>query len=293
VRKPSTPRLAIASYAKRPTLRPDDRLFAEAVAASGMEPVPVVWDDEGIEWDALDACVLRSVSDYYLKHDAFLEWTSRIGGSMPFWNLPALTVWNTDKTHLRSLAERGVPIIPTQWLERGEEVRLTALLDSHDWKDAVVKPTVGVGAKELFRVGGAPDADQRALDCLLERHGVMVQPFLPSVEKQGETSLVFIDSEFTHAVRKLPKVGDFRVQGNWGGTSVPCEASPEDLEMARLVLDCLDVEPLFARVDFVAGPLGNPCLIELELVEPILFFAENPPAAQRLAKAIWRRLRSS
>jgi glutathione synthase/RimK-type ligase-like ATP-grasp enzyme len=288
---PLSPRLAIASYAKRPTLRPDDRLFAEAVAETGVQPVPVVWDDTGVEWEALDACVLRSVSNYYLKQDAFLQWTNRVGSSMPFWNHPTLTTWNTDKTYLRSLAERGVATIPTQWLKRGEEVRLADLLDSCGWKDAVVKPTVGVGAKELHRVGGSPDGDQRALDGLLDRYGVMVQPFLPSVEERGETSLVFIDSEFTHAVRKFPKPGDFRVQGSWGGALTRCEASSEELEVARLVLDCLPAEPLFARIDLVAGPLGDPWLIELELVEPILFFTENPAAARRLAEAIFRRLR--
>lgn len=288
-----TPRLAIASYAKRPTLRPDDRLFAEAVAATGIRPIPVVWDNKGIKWGSLDACVLRSVSDYYLKYDPFLEWISQIGGLMPFWNPPALVAWNTDKTHLRSLAARGVPTIPTQWLERGEKVRLAEVLAGRGWKDAVIKPTIGVGAKELYRVGESLNADQYALDGLLERYGVMVQPYLSSVEEQGEISLVFIESKFTHAVRKIPKPGDFRVQGSWGGTSVRCEASPGELEVAQLVLDCLDAEPLFARVDLVVGPLGDPCLIELELVEPILFFAENPPAARQLAEAIRCRLRSS
>jgi glutathione synthase/RimK-type ligase-like ATP-grasp enzyme len=258
-----------------------------------MQPVPVVWDGKEFEWGTLDACVLRSVSDYYLKYDSFLEWISQIGGSMPFWNPPALVAWNSDKAHLRFLAARGVPTIPTHWLERGEEVRLAEILDAHGWRDAVVKPTIGVGAKELYRVGKSLDADQYALDGLLERYGVMVQPCLPSVEEQGEISLVFIESEFTHAVRKIPKPGDFRVQGSWGGTSVRCEASPDELAVAQLVLDCLDEEPLFARVDLVAGPLGDPCLIELELVEPILFFTENPSAARQLAKAIRRRLKSS
>jgi glutathione synthase/RimK-type ligase-like ATP-grasp enzyme len=258
-----------------------------------MEPIPVVWDDEETDWEAFDACILRSVSDYYLKHDTFLKWVNRVGHSMPFWNPPALIAWNSDKVHLRSLAKRGIPTIPTMWLERGEEVWLADLLDINDWKDAVVKPTVGVGAKELHRVGGSPDADQRTLDSLLDRHGVMVQPFLSTIEEQGETSLVFIDSKFTHAIRKLPKLGDFRVQGNWGGTSAPRKASPDELDVAHRVLDCIDGEPLFARVDLVTGQSGNPCLIELELVEPILFFSENPPAAQQLAKAIRRRLRRS
>jgi glutathione synthase/RimK-type ligase-like ATP-grasp enzyme len=287
------PRLAIASYAKRPTLRPDDRLFAEAVAALGMRPVPVVWDDQEVGWGAFDGCVLRSVSDYYVKYDPFLEWVSQIGDLMPIWNPAELVAWNTDKIHLRSLAAQGVPTIPTQWLKRGEDVRLAELLDGPGWSDAVIKPTIGVGAKELFRVGQSLDDDQRALDGLLERYGVMVQPYLSSVEEQGEISLVFVDSEFTHAVRKIPKPGDFRVQGSWGGTSVRCEASPEELEVAELVLDCLDAEPIFARVDLVAGPMGKPCLIELELVEPILFFTENPPAARHLAEAIRRRLRNS
>jgi glutathione synthase/RimK-type ligase-like ATP-grasp enzyme len=287
------PLLAIASYVKRPTLRPDDRVFAAAVEAAGLEPVAVVWDDAEQDWTRFDACVLRSVSDYPDKQKAFVDWVSVVGAEMPFWNPPGLANWNLDKTYLRQLERRGVPVVPSYWLEQGSCVRLDDVLDRQGWEDAVLKPTVDLGAKSLSLVHRGQPQGQEILQQLLGRNGVMIQPFLPSVREDGETSFVYIDSQLTHVVRKRPKAGDFRVQGNWGGTVESAEVTPGEVEVAQAALDCLDERPLYARVDLVLGPDRKPSVIELELIEPILYFEQNPEAAQLLAVAIAGRLRSS
>jgi len=288
IRRP--PAVAIASFVDRPDLRADDRFLREALEARGLRPIPAVWDDAAVDWKSFDACLIRSVSDYHLKYDAFRSWLRRLGGLIPTWNEVGLVEWNTDKTHLRGLSERGIPTLPTLWLARGAEVCLADLLAEQGWTDAIVKPTVGLAAQMVRRVGAAESEDQRALEALLVNYGAMVQPFLPSIETHGETSLVYIDGRLTHTVRKRPATGDFRVQGVWGGNSELCEPTVEELRIAEAILAILDARPLFARVDLVKGFEGTPCLIELEMIEPDLFFREKPKAADALAKAVSRIL---
>jgi glutathione synthase/RimK-type ligase-like ATP-grasp enzyme len=282
--------VAIASFVERPDLRADDAFLRKAMEAVGVQPVPVVWDDDSIAWSEFDACLIRSVSDYHLKQEAFLDWLQRLPGALRVWNEPEVVVWNTDKSYLRQLGLHGVPIIPTCWLEKGSKVKLADLLESRGWDDVVLKPTVGLAAQRLLRVDGSEDKDQAALDDLLTDYGVMVQPFLPSVVNRGETSLIFIAGELTHTVRKRAEEGDFRVQRCWGGTSALCQPTAAELEVADRTMALLGTSPIFARIDLVEGPSG-PCLIELELIEPDLFFREMPEAAGRLANAIATTLR--
>lgn len=282
--------VAIASYEKRPDLRPDDRILSSALAAEGIEAHPVVWDDDSVSWEAYDGCVLRSVSDYHVKYERFLNWLSSIAQAIPVWNTAELVRWNSDKSHLRELEADGIPIVPTRWLERDEPTDLAAMFDAEGWDEMVLKPTVGLGGKELFRVGSGEASAQRTLDGLLARGGVMAQPFLPSVEEHGETSQIFVNGEPSHAVRKRPAAGDFRVQTGWGGSFSTVEPSQAEESLAAEVIAGLPVKPLFARVDTVLLPSGGPGLIELELVEPILYFEQEPRAATLIAESIRRSL---
>lgn len=286
----SKPTVAIASFVERPDLRTDDAFLREAMEAIGIRPVPVVWDDDSVAWSEFDACLIRSVSDYHRKLEAFLEWLQRLSSALPVWNEPELVAWNTDKSYLRQLNSHGVPIIPTCWLEKGSKVKFVDLLEARGWDDAVLKPIVGLAAQRLLRVDGTRGEDQAALDDLLADFGVMAQPFLPSVVKRGETSLIFIAGELTHTVRKRAGEGDFRVQGCWGGTSVLCQPTTAELEIADRTMALLNPCPIFARIDLVEGP-SSPCLIELELIEPDLFFRDMPEAAGHLANAIATTLR--
>ena len=285
--KSERPHVAIASCSALPHLTGDDLLLRDALEAHGMRPVAVIWDSDVVDWALFDACIIRSVWDYHLKYRAFLTWADRVGNSIPVWNPTKLMVWNSDKTYLRGLEQEGVPTIPTHWLEREAEVQLADLLAFHDWEEAVLKPTVDLGAMNLHRVRRDRADDQAVLEGLLAEHNVMVQPFLSSLQEHGETSLIYVEGELSHVVRKRPGDGDFRVQPCWGGSTCPVEPSAAELDVAQLVLGSLEVPPLYARVDLVAGPEG-PCLIELELVDPNLFLREHPPAAGLLASRIER-----
>lgn len=283
------PRIAIATCAAYPELKGDDKLLREALAEQGCEARSLVWDDPGADWGAFDLCLVRSTWDYHDKHDEFLAWAQRVEGVSALCNPADLIAWNSDKTYLRELADGGVPIVPTIWVDRDSEAELARLVESEGSGEAVVKPAIDLGARNLRRVQAGEIS--AALEAVLQRSPVaMVQPFLPSLESEGELSLIYIDGNFSHAVRKRPAPGDFRVQGIWGGTVEPAQPAPSEIDLAEQALSQLDEPPLYARADLVTGPEGAPCLIELELIEPNLYLAQHPAAAEALAAAVMRAL---
>jgi len=285
----SRPRIAIATCTDYAALKVDDELLREELAARDVETASVVWDREGNELGSFDACLVRSTWDYHEKHEEFLAWTRRTEAAMPLWNDAKTIAWNSNKTYLRQLAERGVPIVPTVWLQRSSRASLDDLLAERGWEEAVVKPVVDLGARNLSRV--RPGEGEEALTRILARHDAMVQPFLPSLEAQGELSLIYIDGNFSHTVRKRPAPGDFRVQSIWGGTFEPAKPTPDQVEIAQRALAQVDPSPLYARADLVDDLNGRPCLIELELIEPNLYLTQHPLAVGVLADAIVARLR--
>jgi glutathione synthase/RimK-type ligase-like ATP-grasp enzyme len=284
----SSPRIAIATCAGYADLKVDDGLLEEALRARGCEARSVVWDTDGADWGGFDLCLVRSTWDYHDKHREFLAWAQRVEAASALHNPAELIAWNSDKTYLRKLAAGGGRIVPTVWVGRGEEVDLDELLADEGWDEAVVKPTVDLGARNLRRVRAGKGSS--ALDEVLRRGEAMVQPFLPSLEERGELSLVYLEGGFSHAVRKRPAAGDFRVQSIWGGTVARTEPSPEEVELAERALAQLQEPPLYARVDLVAGPDNEPCLIELELIEPNLYLSEYLPGVGALADAVAAQL---
>lgn len=281
-------RIAIATCADYDDLKVDDALLREELARRGCEAVSVVWDEEGVDWGGFDFCLVRSTWDYHEKHDEFLGWAQRVEAATALRNPAETIAWNSDKTYLRELAQQGVRTVPTVWVERGEELDFEELLAEKGWGEAVVKPVVDLGAKNLRRVRPGEGSD--ALEVVLQRHDAMLQPFLPSLEEQGETSLIYIEGAFSHAVRKRPAEGDFRVQSIWGGTVAPTEPEKQQVELAEQALAQLGEIPLYARVDLVNDLNGAPSLIELELIEPNLYLSTHPSSAARLADAVMTRL---
>lgn len=284
----SKPRIAIASCSGYAGLKDDDDLLRAALGERGAEAASIAWDEEGVDWGGFDLCLVRSTWDYHEKYEEFLAWARQVGTATRLRNPGDLIAWNSDKSYLRELGERGVRTVPTVWVGRGSEAELEAILAEREWEEAVVKPVVDLGAANLRRVRRGEGS--AGLEDVLRRHDAMVQPFLPSLEEEGETSLVFIAGELSHTVRKQPAPGDFRVQSIWGGTTRRADPQAPQVELAKQALALLDEPPLYARVDLVAGPDGEPCLIELELIEPNLYMVEHPPAAGRLAEAALRVL---
>jgi|SRR5712671_1640554 len=273
--------VALATCATVPAWEVDDRPFHDALKARGIDARQAVWDDAGIDWSAFDAVVIRTTWDYQEKQDAFVAWAERL--PVPLHNPPDIVRWNTHKSYLRDLDARGVPIIPTEWLDRGTRPDIASLCAARGWTRAFLKPCVGATARETLRFDAGDPAAQRHADRLLAKEDLMLQPYLSRVETDGELSAIFIGGELSHAVRKVPVPGDFRVQDDFGAKDYAIEFP--DLPLARRAVEAVGRRLLYARADFLIADEGLQ-LTELELVEPSLFFRHGRHAADRLAEAI-------
>jgi hypothetical protein len=282
--------IGIATCAKVPDLTPDDRLLVDELLRRGVDARAVAWDDPSVPWTTFDSVVIRSCWDYQLRIEPFLAWLAALEeAGVPLWNPAGLVRWNHHKGYLQDLERSGVAIVPTVFLERGAGVSLSGLLAERGWTEAVIKPAVSASAYRTSRVSlenAAPA--QEALDALLADGDVLVQRFLPEIASLGEWSLIFFAGTFSHALVKRPGTGDFRVQVELGGSAVRQDPPSGFLEQAQALARRIPEPWLYARLDGVDLD-GVFTLMELELIEPFLFLADDPPAAARLADALTAR----
>jgi hypothetical protein len=284
------PRVALVTCSSLRELTDDDRPLLVELAKLGIEAEPAVWDDPSAAWNSFDLTLIRSVWDYHLKPDAVRAWVARLEKSgAALWNPPRVLLANADKSYLKTLEAAGVSIAPTAWAERGDAADLDAILEREGWDEAVVKPVVSAGAYRTRRVRRGSSQGREALADVLAHSGAMIQPYLPEIASEGEWSFIFLGGEFSHAVLKTPRPGDFRVQEEHGGSTRRAEPLPELLAQAREAAVAGPGPWLYARVDGVRR--GRELLVvELELIEPSLYLSYEPAAARRLAAAVKERL---
>ena len=281
--------IAFATSSSHPTLTADDQLAVSALESRNVRVTPAVWTDRTVAWCEFDLIVVRSTWDYHTRTGEFREWIDRLDAlGAPVWNPPALLRWNMEKTYLLALARAGVAVVPMALLSKDAQPDLARVLEERGWYDAVVKPVISATAYRTWRVSRATLANtQSELDELLDNSDAMVQPFLPAIQTEGEWSLMFFDGAFSHAVRKRPRSGDFRVQTEFGGRASPERAPKSVLSAAHRVLAKIREPWLYARVDGVETDAGFQ-LLELEMLEPSLFLSLGPDAPRRFADAIVR-----
>ncbi|MGJ7441626.1 ATP-grasp domain-containing protein [Aquipuribacter sp. MA13-6] len=287
--------------AELPDGDPDDHLALPALASAGLRVRYLSWDDP-TAWQDPEVrsalVVVRSAWDYTSRRSEFLAWAA----SVPHLANPAEVIaWNTDKVYLDELAEAGLPVVPTRTVRPGQDAAeaVTAAFDVAT--EVVVKPTVSAGSKDTRRHGGAAAALTHAAELLDAGRAVLVQPYLDGVDTLGETGMVVLDGEVSHAFRKgqLLHADAEATDGLYAEEDITATtATAEQLEVARVVTDFLrrrfpqHAPLLYARVDTVPGPDGTPLLLELELTEPSLWLVADPGAAQQWAQAHRRRLRT-
>lgn len=202
---------------------------------------------------------------------------------VPLINPPGLLRWNSDKRYLNDLEAAGVPVVPTRFVGLADDNELAAARDAFGTDELVVKPRISASAAGTNRVGPGDPAPRLA--------DAMIQPFIASVQDQGELSTFFFEGERGHAVRKVAAAGDFRVQREYGGAFTPAEPDPDQLAVAKAALAATPGLPLYARVDLVRDAEGTPRLMELELVEPDLYLDLAPDAGAAFAAHLAERLR--
>jgi glutathione synthase/RimK-type ligase-like ATP-grasp enzyme len=289
----------IATCGDLPELDPDDRLFATALADLGVKVTPGVWDDPSVDWGATDFCVIRSTWDYHKHHAAFARWIEFVSSKTRLFNPAHAVRWNAHKFYLRDLESRGIPVVPTAWLERGSRVELHQLLDGAGWQHAVIKPAYGASSDGVLRVGTDRidrERGQAYLTRLLAEQDVLVQPYLDTISVDHERALVFIDGKYSHAVTKTPFMhanADLARRSQYPpGVSgeLPVEATGEEVAAACRALEAGPDGHVYGRVDVVRDG-GAIRVMEVELIEPTLYFCMQAGAAQKLARAILERVR--
>lgn len=276
-------RIALVTCRELPPSEVDDQFLLDAFADLGVEIAQPAWDDPAVDWSTFDAALIRTAWDYHFHRDAFVAWARRV--SCPLFNAADTVEWNTHKSYLRDL--EGVPVVPTVWLSKDDDI--ARIVAEKGWNEAFLKPAVGATAEGTLRFDmEGLDRAQSHARTLLTSGDVLLQPFLP-VDTHGERSAIVVDGRVTHCVRKDPVPGDYRVQDDFGGTDVRYD--PTEPELALVAAALRVTGPLlYARVDWLIDSTGVPRLVELELVEPSLFFRHCPTAARRLADALLERL---
>jgi glutathione synthase/RimK-type ligase-like ATP-grasp enzyme len=290
----SAPIVAFVTWSGRSDLAADDRLAASALADLGVRTDAVCWDDPRADWLRYDAVVLRSTWDYHHRVAEFRAWIDRmemLGARV--WNRPDTLRWNMDKRYLSDLSCPHLAPPPTAFFAQGSRMDLAAFLDARGWDEAVMKPTISADGFATERTSRAlAAADQAAVDAMIARSDVMIQRLVPEIRTNGELSLMFFGGSFSHAVRKQPQSGEFRVQERLGGMISAADAPVEVITHARALLEACAPGCLYARVDLVLTG-ERAVLMEIELVEPSLFLEHAPASPPAFAAAIRRTLRLS
>lgn len=271
-------KLRVATCKTLPEVDADEAPLAAALAAAGFDAQLLAWDDPLVDWDLPVPTILRSTWNYALDVTGFLQWIDRVAAAAPLWNPPDVVRGNVHKRYLVELAARGVAVVPTTVVERGQTIPLPS-------EKLVIKPEVGAGSLGARVFESGDPAALGHLAALTQRGAALVQPYLASVEGYGERSLVWIDGELSHAIRKTPRFAgdDERVDG-------PFPIADDERALAEAALSPLADRILYGRVDMARDAANRPVVMELELVEPSLFFVRKPGAADRFVAALRKRL---
>lgn len=260
-----------------------DSLLFEPLAKLGWSAVEIPWNRPDVDWKTFDAVVIRSTWDYQKTPDKFLSTLEAIERKTKLYNPVDICRWNLNKRYLRDLQNKGVPIVPTYWLERLSIASLESVFATSAARRLVAKPLIGANADDTFVLDFQDTgAWENPLRVFADRE-VMVQPFIDSIPTEGEYSLFYFGGNLSHAILKRPAEGDFRVQEEHGGIIRDVVPSEDLVRAGNLAIKAIGKTLLYGRVDFVRLASGQPALMEMELIEPSLYFEQCPGSAEGFA----------
>lgn len=263
---------------------PDAEPLTTALTEAGLTVRTSIWNDPAVDWSQSTITIIRSTWDYYHNRDAFMRWASTVDTVSTLFNSPGTVRWNSHKSYLLQLPLSGIPIVPTVLIERGSTIQLAKIAQSEDWPKIVIKPAVSAASFETH-IMTAPNFDQETFQRLTNQGDVLVQPYITSVDHHGEHSLIFIDGQFTHCIRKHP-----RFAGQDEHVTGPHTPTPQELAIAKHAVNTTGPDLLYARVDLVQNAQNKPAVAELEFIEPSLFLTFSDHALQRFVHTITKHV---
>jgi glutathione synthase/RimK-type ligase-like ATP-grasp enzyme len=270
----------------------ENNLLLQYLQQKGLDIQKEIWNDPKVDWAAYDLAVLKAPWDYFDKYEEFVNWLNKLEQLNVRLLNPVQTVqWNSDKHYLQEIAEAGLEVIPTIFIEKGEQPELTDYFEKLNSEQIIIKPAVSGGAKNTFALKREDiEAAKANIYELLQSEAFMAQPFIEQIKEEGEWSLVFFNGKFSHCLLKKAKSGDFRVQHVHGGSVHPMPASEEMLHIAQQYVDKFAQGCLYARVDGVMID-GTFSLMELELIEPFLYLDSSQNGFENYFEALQKMMK--
>jgi len=269
----------------------EDEILSSILTELKLEHEIVPWSEPSIDWGKYSILLIKSTWDYFDYYPEFLKWIQKIKDlNIRVLNDLETILWNSSKSYLAEIKEKGYPVIYGEKLNKGTEIvfeHIQKVVNSDTW---VIKPLVSGGAKNTLKIKSSDWSNYSSrIQNLVSQEDFLVQPFIKEIQEVGEYSLIFFNAEFSHAVLKTPAKGDFRVQHYFGGEIKILEPSSKMINSAKALIDEFAPDSLYTRVDGVEID-GNFYLMELELIEPYLFLSSHENAISNYKKALKQRL---
>lgn len=262
-------------------------LIMDALKAKGLTVEVMNWDNPEYNWSQTRAVVFRTIWDYFERYDEFKVWMENTRSKTQFINAYDLVLWNIDKHYLADLEANGIRIVPTTYVDKGQYRSIDEVCMEKDWTDVVIKPAIAGGAFHTYKVTQFERADyEEIFENLVAERDMLIQPFIRSIASKGEASLMIFNGEYTHAILKKAKKGDYRVQDDWGGTVHEYKPSDEEIAFAKACFAACPSLPAYGRADILWDEDGKILLGELEIIEPELWIRNAPESAKIFAEGI-------
>ena len=265
----------------------EDQLVLDALKQEGLHAIRKSWSDPDFDRSSTKYIIFRTTWDYFDRYDEFSKWLTKVSTKTTLLNSAEIINWNIDKHYLKDLKVKGIHICETHFIEKGISTTLHNLHQKLGWKKTVLKPCISGAARHTYKLDTSNIEQHEAIfQELISEEAMMLQPFQENIMTKGEYSFVVINGEYSHAVLKIAKPGDFRVQDDFGGTVHIYNATKEQITFAENAVKACIEQPMYARVDVILDNDDKLAISEIELIEPELWFRNNSEAATKLAKAI-------
>ncbi len=271
----------------------EDQLVKEALEQLGLQVLRLAWDDEYFDWNTTKYVLFRTTWDYFDRFPEFSVWLAAVTQKTTLLNSANTIHWNIDKHYFQDLEKAGIATVPTYYMEKGDTRSLAELHQKLSWKYTVLKPCISGAARHTYKLNlDTIHQHETIYTNLIANEAMMLQPFMEQIVTKGEISLIVINGNYTHAILKKAKAGDFRVQDDFGGSVHTYQPSEEEIKFAEKAVQACPGSPIYARVDMIWDNGDKLTISELELVEPELWFRHNKDAATQLAKEIQQLIKS-
>lgn len=265
----------------------EDQLVVDALKQEGLHAIRKSWSDPYFDWNSTKYILFRTTWDYFDRYDEFSKWLLEVSVKTKLLNSSKIINWNIDKHYLKDLKVKGIHICETHFIEEGSSTTLHDLHQKLGWQKTVLKPCISGAARHTYKLDLATlEKHEVIFQELISNEAMMLQPFQENIITKGEYSFVVINGEYSHAVLKIAKPGDFRVQDYFGGTVHNHKATKEEITFAENAVKACIEQPMYARVDVITDNNNKLAITEIELIEPELWFRKHHDAAVLLARAI-------